>query len=68
MDPVAKPGEYLLVHTHANWSVTGVDASGNISTRMNAQTIDVYVPGNRDEEWVLDRDWGMRALRPWTTG
>lgn len=58
VDPVAKPGQYLLVHTHANWSVTGVDTSGKISTRMNAQTIDVYVPGNRDEEWVLDRDWG----------
>jgi hypothetical protein len=68
VDPVAKPGEYLLVHTHANWSVTGVDASGNISTRMNAQTIDVYVPGNRDEEWVLDRDWGDAGPAPMDDG
>ncbi|MDR6505714.1 hypothetical protein [Arthrobacter oryzae] len=68
MDPVAKPGEYLLVHTHANWSVTGVDASGNISTRMNAQTIDVYVPGNGDEDWVLDRDWGDAGPAPMDNG
>jgi hypothetical protein len=67
-DPVAKPGQYLLVHTHANWSVTGVDASGNMSTRMNAQTIDVYVPGNRDEEWVLDRDWGDMGPAPMDDG
>jgi hypothetical protein len=58
VDPMAKPGQYLLVHTHANWSVSGVDAAGNTNTRMNAQTIDVYVPGSRDGDWVLDRDWG----------
>ena len=68
VDPVAKSGEYLLVHTHANWSVTGVDTSGNVSTRMNAQTIDVYVPGNRDEEWVLDRDWGDAGPAPMDDG
>ena len=68
VDPVAKPGEYLLVHTHANWSVSSVDTSGNMSTRMNAQTIDVYVPGNRDEEWVLDRDWGDVGPAPMDDG
>jgi hypothetical protein len=64
VDPVAKPGEYLLVHTHANWRFSSQDASGNISTGMNAQTIDVYVPGNRDEDWVLDRDWGSISPAP----
>jgi hypothetical protein len=64
VDPVAKPGEYLLVHTHANWRFSSQDASGNISTGMNAQTIDVYVPGDRDEEWVLDRDWGSISPAP----
>ncbi len=68
VDPVAKPGEYLLVHTHANWSVSSVDTSGNMSTRMNAQTIDVYVPGNRDDEWVLDRDWGDLGPAPMPDG
>lgn len=67
-DPVAKPGEYLLVHTHANWSVSSPDTSGSVSTRMNAKTIDVYVPGNRDEEWVLDRDWGDMSPAPMDNG
>ncbi|MDQ0865284.1 hypothetical protein [Arthrobacter globiformis] len=58
VDPVPKPGEYLLVHTHANWGVTGVDESGNMTHRMNVQTVDVYVPGTPDEDWVLRRDWG----------
>jgi RNA polymerase sigma-70 factor (ECF subfamily) len=58
VDPVPGPGQYLLVHTHANWLVSGVDQAGNMTNRMNAQTIDVYRPGNPEEDWVLRRDWG----------
>ncbi len=58
LDPVPAPGQYLLVHTHANWLVSGVDPAGNTKNTMNAQTIDVYVPGDPDEDWVLERDWG----------
>lgn len=64
VDPVPKPGEYLLVRTHANWGVSGVDQSGNMTHRMNVQTIDVFVPGNPDEDWVLRRDWGDAAPVP----
>jgi RNA polymerase sigma-70 factor (ECF subfamily) len=31
---------------------------------MNAQTIDVYVPGDPARDWVLERDWGGIAPRP----
>ena len=58
VDPKPKPGQYLMVRTHANWLVSGIDAAGNQTNSMNVQTIDVYVPGNRAEEWVLRRDWG----------
>ena len=58
VDPVPAPGQYLLVHTHANWLVSGVDQAGNMKNSMNVQTIDVYRPGNPDEDWVLRRDWG----------
>lgn len=58
VDPVAGPGQYLLVQTHANWLVSGVDEAGNTTNVMNAQTIDVYRPGNPSEDWVLSRDWG----------
>ena len=58
VDPVPGPGQYLLVHTRANWLVSGVDQAGNMKNSMNVQTIDVYRPGNPDEDWVLERDWG----------
>ncbi|WP_314216566.1 hypothetical protein [Pseudarthrobacter equi] len=59
-DPTPGRGEYLRVHTHANWLVSG----NTIETHMNAQTIDVYVPGDPSRDWVLDRDWGSGAPRP----
>ena len=48
------PGEYLLSQTHADWSIT--DSDGGF--RMNEQTIDVYVPYDPNQDWVLVRDWG----------
>ncbi|MET3175955.1 UNVERIFIED_ORG: hypothetical protein ABIB52_003828 [Arthrobacter sp. UYCu721] len=63
-DPTPGPGEYLRVHTHANWLVGRSDAAGNDMFSMNAQTIDVYVPGDPSRDWVLDRDWGAIAPRP----
>lgn len=58
------PDEYLLIHTHANWLGGRSDAAGNAVYAMNAQTIDVYVPGDPAKDWVLDRDWGSIAPRP----
>ncbi len=58
VDPVPGPGQFLLVHTHANWLVSGIDEAGNMTNSMNAQTIDVYRPGDPDQDWVLRRDWG----------
>lgn len=63
-DPVPAPGEYLLIHTHANWLGGSSDAAGNGVFAMNVQTIDVYVPGDRAKDWVLDRDWGVAAPTP----
>lgn len=53
-DPEPGPGEYLLISTRANWGWS--DTAGN--SGMNVQTIDVYVPGDPTQDWVLDRDWG----------
>lgn len=64
-DPAPGPDEYLRVHTHANWLVgRSSPGGGPDSFTMNAQTIDVYVPGNPSRDWVLDRDWGSVAPRP----
>lgn len=63
-DPAPGPNEYLKVHTHANWLVGRSTPGGPDSFTMNAQTIDVYVPGDPSRDWVLDRDWGAVAPRP----
>jgi hypothetical protein len=57
-DPTPGPGQYLLSRTRANWAVMGMDENGVESARMNLQTLDVYVPFDPADEWVLDRDWG----------
>ena len=62
-DPVPGPGQYLLVRTHADWGVSEQDDSGNDTFHMNLQTIDIYVPADDDQEWVLDRDWGESGER-----
>jgi len=54
------PGEYLLVRTHANWGWTTTrNESG-----ATEQTIDLYVPSDPAEDWVLDRDWGNTGPGP----
>lgn len=57
-DATPGPGQYVLSHTRANWAVIAVDESGVDSARMNIQTLDVYVPYDPADDWVLDRDWG----------
>lgn len=64
VDPEPKPGQYLLVNTHANWLGAGQDESGNTETYMSEQRIDVYVPGDPNDEWVLDREWGAAGPMP----
>jgi hypothetical protein len=64
IDPVPAPGQYLLVHTRANWLGAGQDESGNTETYMSEQRIDVYVPGDPHGEWVLDREWGPAGPMP----
>lgn len=66
-DAALAPEEYLRVHTHANWLMGRSDAAGNEAFAMNAQSIDVYVPGDPSKDWVLDRAWGAIAPRPGQT-
>jgi hypothetical protein len=53
-DVTSGPGEYLLARTHANWAID----VGDGEMRMNEQRIDVYMPSDPTQDWVLDRDWG----------
>ena len=56
VDPA--PGEYLLSHTHADWATSSLNSDGSVSSAMNEQTIDVYMPSDPDADWILYRDWG----------
>lgn len=55
-DPTPGPGQYLLVHTEASNIGGKRDDAGNDVYQKFTQTIDVYVPADPDEEWVLDRE------------
>lgn len=53
-DPVPAPGQYLQVRTHEKMmSKIVVKRYG-----MEELIIDVYVPGNANQHWVMDRDGG----------
>lgn len=57
------PGEYLLVSKRGQWQDSS-NASDPSETSTYQQIIDVYVPGNESEDWVLERDWGIAAPVP----
>lgn len=59
-DPTLAPGQYLLAHTHANWRMESLDATGKTMSSMNEQIMDVYVPSDPNDDWVLYRDWGKQ--------
>ena len=57
-------GEYLLISTDGDWMGGGVNEDGQEWREMTEQRIDVYVPGDPSEEWVLDRGWGAMGPIP----
>lgn len=63
-DPQPAPGEYLLISTDGNWMGGGITEDGQEWREMTEQKIDVYVPGDPSEEWVLDREWGAMGPIP----
>lgn len=59
-DATPDPGQYLLSSTHANWGTISGDESDPDSATYepNEQQIDVYMPVDPSDDWVLVRDWG----------
>lgn len=57
------PGEYLLVSKRGQWQNSSNPADPS-ETSTYQQIIDVYVPGDPSEDWVLERDWGIAAPVP----
>lgn len=61
VDLVPGPGQYLRAYTHANWLGCGSDDGVSQTCAMDEQIVDVYMPADPDDEWVLYRDWGDRS-------
>lgn len=57
------PGDYLLVSKRGQWQDSS-NASDPSETSTYQQIIDVYVPGDPSEDWVMERDWGIAAPVP----
>lgn len=62
LDPGA--GQYLLVHKEGSWLGAHTNATGGTETFTTDQRIDVYVPDEPEDEWVLDREWGAAGPMP----
>ncbi len=62
-DPQPAPGQYLLVSKHGQWQ-NSANPADPAQTSTYQQIIDVYVPGDPSEDWVLERDWGIAAPVP----
>lgn len=57
------PGQYLLSRTRADWGGTVAADEGDPSSaeyQPNEQWIEVYMPADPSDDWVLVRDWGDR--------
>ena len=57
-DPVLQPGQYLRVDTTAVYGAYGADENGVGIGFLTIDESELYVPANRDDDWV----W-MRGLR-----
>ncbi|MET4061957.1 hypothetical protein ABIB35_003535 [Arthrobacter sp. UYP6] len=55
-DPVVAPGQYLLIDTKAVFGTTNVTAAGEEFFWLNGQDGQVYVPADRNAEWIWSRD------------
>lgn len=54
------PGQYLRITRHETYPWCAVNEQGDmVCEGTNEETTSIYVPADRDEEWVQTRDWGM---------
>ncbi|WP_116413089.1 CU044_5270 family protein [Subtercola boreus] len=58
-DPVLAPGQYLLVKTDAVYSSSTASDSGTETAFLESYVHELYVPANRDDDWVWMRHAGQ---------
>jgi hypothetical protein len=54
-DPAVNPGQYLKVQSTNLWGSAAVDENGKEYQWLDTEKQTMYVPANRDEEWVWER-------------
>lgn len=64
VDPAPGPGQFLLIHSDGDWLGSETTENGDVETFMTEQRIDVYVPHDPDDDWVLDRESGPARTMP----
>lgn len=58
-DVTPAPGQYVRVTRHEKYPWCEVsEQSEMVCEGTNEETTSIYVPANRDDEWVQVRDWG----------
>ena len=62
-DPVVGPGQYLRVDTAAVYGATSSGADGQIASYLTITEEQLYIPSDRDDEWV----WLRPLSRPYET-
>lgn len=55
-DPVVGPGQYLKISTQAVYSVSSQDAKGQDAAYLETQNGQMYIPANRNGDWVWVRE------------
>jgi hypothetical protein len=54
-DPVVNPGQYLRVQSTNLWGSAAVGENGDEYQWLDTEKQTMYVPANRDDEWVWER-------------
>jgi hypothetical protein len=54
-DPVVNPGQYLKIQSSNLWGSFSVDENGKEFQWLDTENMTMYIPANRNEEWVWER-------------
>lgn len=54
-DPIVGPDQYLRIDSTNVWMTTSSDEFGNTRSWLDTETSSMYIPADRDGEWVWER-------------
>lgn len=54
-DPVVNPGQYLKIQSSNRWGSFSTDENGKQFQWLDTENMTMYIPANRNNEWVWER-------------